>query len=103
MILAIWIIMLIMGIAFLIIGQVMYADIFRILGVTILFLAALPMLNGSIEYTDGSIVTASGDDYIIQDTYDSYGNHTIGFLMAIISAFAFVLIMVERRREADET
>jgi len=102
MLLEIWVFLVIMAFAFLITGQAMRADIFRILGILILFLMAFPMLTSSLDYKSGSDITASGNNYTVSDTYDQYGNHTIGFFMAAISALALTLVLIERRRQSDE-
>jgi len=102
MLLEIWIFLIILGFAFIVLGQIMRADVFRILGVTIIFLMAFPMLSTSVDYKTGSTVTTNGGTYTVQDTYDQYGNHTIGFLMASIAFLGLTLILVERRRQGNE-
>jgi len=71
--------------------------ILRIVSTMIIFLMGLPMMQGNIEYKTGANITTSGTNITITDTYTSYQNQTIGWLILILGGFGFALTMWEIR------
>lgn len=108
MILEIYMILIAIGLVFLIISFFLETNdttiIMRFLGTVVLFLMGIAMFQGNIEYKSGDNITLTGDTYVVESTYTSYQNHTIGFFVALLGVISFSLTFLEIRqaRKGDE-
>lgn len=90
-------------------GWYVKADLFRIMGTTLLFILGLMLMpstsaligGGGLEYMSGANITTYGNTDIVVNEYTVYTNHTLGFYMTITAVLGIVLVMVERRRDHD--
>lgn len=80
------------------------SDMFRIVGVTLLFLLGMalsptmPSIIGTVDYSIGATILTNGSTMIVSNTYTTYQNHTLSFYMMVTSIVGLIIIMVDRRR-----
>ena len=102
MILTIYLIILILAIVLVISASFVSSPVLGIVGYTFLFLAGLVLLNGTLQYSDGTLnVTMTNESqasssYIsapVYQTWDDGDSHLYGWLLCIMGAFGFVLVL----------
>lgn len=77
---------------------------FSLIGFFFIFLLAMPLINGTLEYKTGSITSTnynySNESVLTNElatntySYSTYQNRTIGFWLAIGSFFGFLIILI---------
>ena len=102
MIIEFFVLFIIISFLFITLGYSIQIDAFKIVGWAILFIISMVFMLGYVEVSTGSNIVANGTGYTITPTYTTYANHTIAFLMVIISIFGTVFIAFERKRAKDE-
>lgn len=103
MILDLYVVLFIVSFLFLFYGWTVKADLYRIIGSTLIFLlgvmlmTSVPSLLGRLDVNTGNNVTVSGATTTITEIYTEYTNHTLGFFISITGILSFILVMVDRR------
>jgi len=72
--------------------------LFGIIGVIIMFFLGLILLQGQLALPDGELQTVQDNATITEDTYDNWNTgdyHTIGWLIAVVGGFMFVVFLMD--------
>ena len=103
MIIELFIAMFLVAFIFLFYGWSVRADMYRVVGSTLIFLlgvmlmTSVPSLLGRLEIPVATNITTVGSNTYVEDVFEEYTNHTLGFFIAISGALSLVLILVDRR------
>lgn len=101
MIMPIFIFLFAISIVFLLIGWTWRADAFKYVAFAIMFLLGMVMLTNNLQYEIQTNVILNGSTYNVVPVYANLSEHTVSFLITIISAVGFIFTMVDRRKERE--
>lgn len=81
--------------------------VIKVVAFGIMFIVNAAVINPGISYKTGEDITIVSDTYTqITTTYDDYGTHWIGFLLAVVGFFGSSYSIFEynnaKRREAGD-
>jgi len=107
MILTIYLIIISLSIIFVVSASAVSSPILGIVGYTFLFMSGIVMLGGGLQYVNGLNVTMSNksqasSSYIstpIYSTWQDGNSHFYGYLLSIVGAFGFVLVLFSLKGE----
>lgn len=71
-----------------------------LIGFTLMFILAIVILAGGLEYRNGATITTSGTVSTVSYSYDSYNDsttHNFGYFLAIAGAAGFIGVLVSLR------
>lgn len=103
MIVSLYLGFLFFSLALLFYGFYSRTDIFRLIGVTLLFLLSIsispfiPDQVGGIEYQTGSVTEVNGSTTTETLIFEEYKSHTLSFYFMAFSILTLFIIMVDRR------
>jgi hypothetical protein len=104
MIYQIYTVLLLSCFALLFYGWWVSSDMFRIFGVTLLFLLGMalsptmPSVLGTVDYSTGATILTNGSIMTVSNTYATYQNHTLSFYMMITAIVGLIILMIDRRK-----
>ena len=96
MIVEIYGLLILLSIAFVIIGYQYDSEVLRMIGFLTILIIGVAMITDGIDYVSGSNITEVTSSLTTVDkVYTNYENDTIGFMLSIIGAVSFVLTFFE--------
>jgi hypothetical protein len=103
MLLELFVGLLFFSLALLFYGFYSRTDIFRLIGITLIFFLGvglsptMPDQIGGVEYQTGMIETVNGSTTTTTYLFSEYKSHTLSFYMVAFALLTFFIIMMDRK------
>lgn len=96
MVIDIYIMLILLSVAFIVIGYQYDSEILRMIGFTIIFFIGVLVITDDISYATGSdIVEVNSSMTVVTKNYTTYTNSILGIMLATIGAISFFLTLFE--------
>ena len=102
MIIQIFIILLVITMAFILAGTLFKIPAMIVVGISFLFMLGIVVMQTGIEYKTGQILDDNGANTIITNTYSTFTNTTFGIFICVIAVFWFIITMLNLRGDNNE-
>ena len=99
MIIDIFIVLLVITMAFIIAGIFFEVPAMTITGLAFLFMLGIIIMQTGVEYKTGEVLNETGLITTISNTYSTFTSKTFGIFTCVISVFWFIITMINLRRE----